>query len=167
NEALDDALVFIPWSAGVMTGWEHDLYEQNLPPDQFNRRWWEYVAKYQGIEPPSPRGEEFADAVTKTHINDDPAQYYDYAMAYLIKYQLHMYIAKNILKQDPHNCNYYGNKEVGRFLSDILKLGRTKDWRQVIKEATGEEISARAMLEYFAPVMTFLRGENKGRQVGW
>ncbi|HVF92077.1 MAG TPA: M2 family metallopeptidase [Blastocatellia bacterium] len=167
NEALDNALVFIPWSAGVMTGWEHDLYEQNLPPDQFNRRWWEYVAKYQGIEPPSPRGEEFADAATKTHINDDPAQYYDYAMAYLIKYQLHMYIAKNILKQDPHNCNYYGNKEVGRFLSNILKLGRTKDWRQVIKEATGEEISARAMLEYFAPVTAFLKEENKGRQVGW
>jgi peptidyl-dipeptidase A len=167
NEALDDALVFIPWSAGVMTAWEHDLYEQNLPPDQFNKRWWEYVAKYQGIEPPSARGEEFADAATKTHINDDPAQYYDYAMAYLIKYQLHMHIAKNILKQDPHNCNYYGNKEVGQFLWNILKLGRTKDWRQVIKEATGEEISARAMLEYFAPVMKFLQEENKGRQVGW
>ena len=167
NEALDDALVFIPWSAGVMTGWEHDLYEQNLPADQFNRRWWEYVAKYQGIEPPSPRGEEFADAITKTHINDDPAQYYDYAMAYLIKYQLHMHIAKNILKQDPHDCNYYGNREVGKFLWDILKLGRTKDWRQVIKDATGEEISARAMLEYFAPVMKFLQEENKGRQVGW
>jgi len=167
NEALDDALVFIPWSAGVMTAWEHDLYEQNLSGDQFNKRWWDYVAKYQGIEPPSPRGEEFADAATKTHINDDPAQYYDYAMAYLIKYQLHMHIAKNILKQDPHNCNYYGNKEVGQFLWNILKLGRTKDWRQVIKEATGEEISARAMLEYFAPVMKFLQEENKGRQVGW
>lgn len=167
NEALDDALVFIPWSAGVMTGWEHDLYEQNLPADQFNKRWWEYVARYQGIKPPSPRGEEFADALTKTHINDDPGQYYDYAMAYLIKYQLHMHIAKNILKQDPHDCNYYGNKEVGQFLWNILKLGRTKDWRQVIKEATGEEISARAMLEYFAPVMKFLQEENKGRQVGW
>lgn len=167
NEALDNAIVFLPFSAGVMTGWEHDFYEQNLPADQLNRRWWEYVTKYQGVEPPAERGEEFADAATKTHIIDDPGQYYDYALAYLIKYQLHMHIAKNILKQDPHNCNYYGNKEVGQFLWNILKLGQTKDWRQVIKEATGEEISARAMLEYFAPLNDYLQEQNKGRQVGW
>lgn len=167
NQALDNAVVFIPWSAGVMTTWEHDLYEQNLPADQFNKRWWEYAARYQGIAPPEPRGEQFCDAATKTHINDDPAQYYDYAMAYIIKYQLHMYIAKNILKQDPHNCNYFGNKEVGKYLLNILKLGKTKDWREVIKEATGEEVSARAMLEYFEPVMKYLQDQNKARQVGW
>jgi peptidyl-dipeptidase A len=166
-EALDNAVIFVPFSAGVMTGWEHDLYEGNLPADQFNKRWWEYAARYQGIEPPAPRGEEFADAATKTHINDDPAQYYDYALAYMIKYQLHMHIAKNILKQDPHNCNYYGNKEVGQFLWNILKLGKTRDWRQVIKEATGEEIGARAMLEYFAPLTKFLAEQNKGREIGW
>lgn len=167
NEALDNAIVFVPFSAGVMTGWEHDFYEQNLPADQLNRRWWEYVTKYQGVEPPSERGEEFTDAATKTHIIDDPGQYYDYALAYLIKYQLHMHIAKNILKQDPHNCNYYGNKEVGQFLWNILKLGQTKDWRQVIKDATGEDISARALLEYFAPLNDYLQEQNKGRQVGW
>ena len=96
NEALDQAVVFIPFSAGTMTFWEHDLYEKNLAPEQFNQRWWEYAARFQGIEPPSPRGEEYCDACTKTHINDDPAQYYDYAIAYVIKYQLHNYIAKNI-----------------------------------------------------------------------
>lgn len=167
---LDEAateIVFLPWSAGVMTSWEHDLYEDNLPADQYNKRWWEYVAKYQGVAPPSPRGEEFCDACTKTHINDDPAQYYDYAMASLIKYQLHMYIAKNILHQDPHNCNYYGNKEVGKFLTDILKLGATEDWRKVIKEKTGEEISPRAMLEYFQPVQEYLKKVNAGRDTSW
>lgn len=166
SEAMDN-VVFIPWSAGVMTMWEHDLYEKRLPPSEFNKRWWEYVAKYQGIVPPEVRGEEFCDAATKTHINDDPAQYYDYALAFIIKYQLHMHIAKNILKQDPHNCNYYGNKEVGRFLWNILKLGKTRDWREVMKEATGEEISAKAMLEYFEPVMKYLQKENVGRQAGW
>ena len=143
NEALDHAVVFLPFSAGTMTFWEHDLYEKNLPPDQFNRRWWEYAARFQGIEPPAARGEEYCDACTKTHINDDPAQYYDYAMAFAIKYQLHSYIAKNILKQDPRNCNYFGNKQVGKFLWDLLSLGATRDWRRVIKEKTGEELSTR------------------------
>ncbi len=166
NEALDD-VIFIPWSAGVMTGWEHDFYEDNLSPDEYNKRWWEYVAKYQGIVPPEPRSEEFCDPATKTHINDDPAGYYDYAMASLIKYQLHDYIARKILKQDPNNCNYYGNKEVGKWLTDILKLGQTQDWRKVIKEKTGEELSSRAMLEYYRPLMKYLETQNKGRQVSW
>jgi peptidyl-dipeptidase A len=165
-EALE-TIVFIPWSAGTMSHWERDLYENDLPADQFNRRWWEYVGTFQGVEPPSPRGEEYCDAATKTHINDDPAQYYDYALAFLIKYQLHNYIAKNILHQDPHNCNYFGNKEVGAWLWDLLKLGGTKDWRKVIKEKTGEEISSKAMLEYFKPVMEYLQKQNAGRETGW
>ena len=167
NEALSEAIVFMPWSAGVMTAWEHDFYEQDLPADQLNRRWWEYVARYQGIAPPSPRGEEFCDAATKTHIIDDPAGYYDYALAFALKYQLHLHIAKKILKQDPHACNYYGNKEVGRFLQNILKLGATRDWRNILEENIGEEISARGMLEYYAPLMKYLQEQNKGREVGW
>jgi peptidyl-dipeptidase A len=150
-----------------MSFWERDLYEENLSPDEFNKRWWVYAAKYQGIEPPEPRGEEFCDACTKTHISDDPAQYYDYAMAFVIKYQLHTYIAKNILKQDPRNCNYYGNKEVGDFLWEILRLGATRDWREVIREKTGEEVSTRAMLEYFAPLLEYLKKENEGRDLSW
>lgn len=167
NEALDNAVVFVPWSAGVMTMWEHDLYEKNLSPTEFNKRWWSYVAKYQGIDAPESRGEQFCDAATKTHINDDPAQYYDYALAYIIKYQLHMHIAKNILKQDPHSCSYYGNKEVGDFLWNILKVGKTRDWRQLLREKIGQEISAKPMLEYFQPLTAFLQKENSGRQVGW
>ena len=166
NQALDE-VVFIPWSAGVMSGWEHDFYEERLSPAEYNKRWWSYVAKYQGVEPPDSRGEEYCDAATKTHINDDPAQYYDYALAFVIKYQLHDYIAKNILKQDPRNCNYYGNKEVGKFLWDLLKMGATRDWREVIKEKTGEEISTRAMLDYYRPVLAYLQKANKGRTVSW
>jgi peptidyl-dipeptidase A len=163
SEALDSAVVFLPWSAGVMTHFEHDLYERKLPAEQFNRRWWELVARYQGLEPPAPRGEEFCDACTKTHIIDDPAQYYDYALAYLIKYQLHDHIARKILKQDPHQCNYYGNKEVGKWLWDLLSLGATRDWRQVMKEKTGEEISSRALLEYFRPLEDYLAKQNAGQ----
>ena len=72
---LDDALArsvpFIYFSCGVMPHWEADIYAHNLPPDQWNARWWKYVSDFQGIESPSPRGEEFCDAATKTHINDN------------------------------------------------------------------------------------------------
>jgi peptidyl-dipeptidase A len=168
NEALTETVTFLPWAAGTMSHWEHDLYEENLSPEQWNKRWWEYVAKYQGVEPPAQRaGEELCDPATKTHVNDDPAQYYDYALATVLKYQLHNQIAKQILKQPATSCSYYGSKETGTFLRSILEKGATQDWRKVLVEATGEPLSTRAMMEYFQPLYEWLQKENKGRQKGW
>jgi peptidyl-dipeptidase A len=168
---LDDALArsvpFIYFSCGTMPHWEADIYAHNLPPDQWNARWWKYVSDFQGIEPPSPRGEEFCDAATKTHINDNPAYYYNYAFATVFKFQLHDYIARKILHQPPQSCNYADNKEVGTWLNNILKKGGTEDWRKVLKEATGEDISTRAMMDYFKPLMSWLEEQNKGQQIGW
>ncbi len=168
---LDDALArsipFIFFSAGVMPHWEADIYAHNLPAAQWNARWWKYVSDMQGVEPPSPRGEEFCDAATKTHINDTPAYYYNYAFATVFKFQLHDYIARHILHQAPQSCNYADNKEVGAFLDNILKKGATEDWRKVLKEATGEDISTRAMADYFKPLQAWLEEQNKGRQIGW
>ncbi len=157
-------IVLMPFGAGVMTEFEHDLYAKNLPENQFNARWWELAKKYQGIVPPTERGEEYCDAASKTHINNDAAQYYDYALSYVILFQFHNHIAKNILNQDPHATNYYGSKEVGTWLNNILKVGATRDWREIMREATGEEISAGAMLEYFNPLMEYLQNENKNRE---
>jgi peptidyl-dipeptidase A len=154
DEALGESVTFIPWSAGVMSRFEYELYEKDLPPDQWQSKWWELVAKYQGVAPPDVArltDPALCDACTKTHINDDPAQYYDYALAQVIKYQLHEYIATKLLHQDVHDCDYFGHKEVGDFLKGILKLGATRDWREVLREATGEPLSTRAMKAYFEP----------------
>ncbi|MGY2132562.1 M2 family metallopeptidase [Hymenobacter sp. HD11105] len=163
KEALN-YVTFLPFASGVMSEWENSFYAENLPPDQLNAKWWELVKKYQGITPPTTRGENFLDPATKTHINDDPAQYYDYALSYVILFQLHDHIAKKILNQDPHATNYYGSKEVGTFLRDIMAPGASKDWRTVLKEKTGEDLSARAMVDYFQPLMAYLKEQNKGRK---
>jgi len=167
DDALARSLPFIYFSCGTMPHWEADIYARNLAPDKWNARWWKYVSDFQGIEPQEPRGEQFCDAATKTHINDTPAYYYNYAFATVFKFQLHDYIARNILHQPPQSCNYADNKEVGTWLNNILKKGGTEDWRKVLKDATGEDISTRAMLEYFKPLMAWLEEQNKGRQIGW
>ncbi len=110
------------------------------------------------------RGEEYCDAATKTHINDDAAQYYDYALSFVLLFQLHDHISKNILHQDPHATNYYGNKEVGKFIGDIMYPGASRDWRTALKEQTGSDLSAKAMLDYFEPLMDYLKKENAGRK---
>ena len=76
DTALDGAsVVFLPWSAGVMTRFEHDFYAGKISDDALNAAWWALVGQYQGIAPPGERPETLCDAATKTHINDDAAQY--------------------------------------------------------------------------------------------
>jgi peptidyl-dipeptidase A len=42
-----------------------------------------------------------------------------------------------------------------------FEKGGTEDWRKVLKEATGKDISTRARLEYFKPLMSWLEGQTK------
>ncbi|MFI5173097.1 MAG: M2 family metallopeptidase, partial [Chitinophagales bacterium] len=142
---------------------EYALYAQNLPKDQYNAKWWELVKKYQGIVPPTMRGEEYCDAATKTHINDDPAQYYDYSISNVLLFQFHDYISKNILKQDPHATNYWGSTATGDFLKKVMTPGATVDWREHLKNSIGSEMSAKPMLDYFMPLMDYLKRANAGR----
>jgi peptidyl-dipeptidase A len=163
KEALSN-IVFLPFAAGVMSEFENSLYAENLSKDEYNKKWWELSKKYQGMVPPSERGEEYCDAASKTHINNDAAQYYDYAISYILLFQFHDHISKNILKQDTHATNYFGSKEVGEFLNGVLKQGANCDWNELLKESVGSEMSAKPMLDYFAPLMEYLKDQNKGKE---
>ncbi len=162
-EALN-YVAFIPWSAGVMTRFEHELYAEELPADGWNARWWELVRDYQGVVPPEPRGEEYCDALSKTHITDDAAQYYDYALSYALLFQLHDHVARNILEQDPYDTDYWGSRAVGDFLRSVMEPGASRDWREVLEESTGRELDAQPIIEYFQPLYDWLLEQNAGRQ---
>ena len=162
KEALN-SVVFIFFSAGTMSHFEKALYTDSIPANRFNAEWWSLAKKYQGIVPPTERGEQWCDAATKTHINDDPAQYYDYALSYALLYQLHNHIAKNILHQDPRATNYWGRKDIGDFVRKILVQGASRDWRTVLKQSTGDDLNAKAMLDYFSPLVAWLKDQNRGR----
>ncbi len=43
-------------------------------------------------------------------------------------------------------------------------MGGSADWRKVLNEKTSEELSARAKLAYFEPLMSYLQKQTKGRQ---
>jgi peptidyl-dipeptidase A len=165
NQALLGPVTFLPFACGTMTHWEHDFYEEPLAVDEMNARWWQYVGEFQGVEPPSPRGEAWCDPATKTHISDDPAQYYDYALSSVILHQLHDYICREILHEAPQTATYFGKPEVGAYLLEILKPGATKDWRALMVEATGASLSSRAMLEYYQPLRDWLENQNALRDV--
>ena len=58
-----------------------------------------------------------------------------------------------------HRCSFYGNKEVGQRLNAMLAMGASKPWPDALEAFTGSrEMSAKPMLEYFAPLQAWLRG---------
>lgn len=162
QEALNH-VVFIPWSAGVMTRFERALYVDSLPGEALNATWWDLVRRYQGIVPPARRGEEYADALSKTHITDDAAQYYDYALAEALLFQMHQHIATEILGQSPYDTDYFGSRGVGRFLRNLMAPGSSRPWQEVLQETTGRVLDAQAMVEYFQPLYDWLVQQNQGR----
>lgn len=161
-DALESTVVYMPFAAGVMPSFEHALYEEELPPDQWQARWWDLVESHQGVTAPSDRRSDpgLCDACTKSHIIDDPASYYDYAIAQVLKFQLHEHICADLLGQSPRSCDYSGHPEVGAFLTSIMERGATQDWREVLRDATGEDLSTRAMVDYYAPLLRWLTREN-------
>lgn len=165
KEALNFA-VLIPWGAGVMAEFEYELYANDLSEDEFNAMWWELKEKYQGIEAPTDRldADGYCDAASKTHINNDPAQYYDYAISNILLFQFHDHIAKNILGQDPHATNYWGNTEVGDFMKSLQHPGATVDWDEHLVNHLGTGMSAKPMLDYFTPLLEWLKVQNEGRE---
>lgn len=58
-----------------------------------------------------------------------------------------------------------------QLLSDTLKVGKARHWKDVIKMLSrgySTKITSDAMLEYFQPLMLWLKAQNKDeRIVGW
>ena len=79
-------------------------------------------------------------------------------------FQFHHHIAADILKQDPRFTNYYGNKEIGKFIGSMMNVGGVGDWRVLLRQQTGQDLTAAPMLDYFSPLMTYLKKVNEGRK---
>lgn len=50
----------------------------------------------------------------------------------------------------------------------MLEKGGSQPWQATLKELTGtEKMDAGAVLEYFAPLQTWLTEQNQGKTCGW
>ena len=50
----------------------------------------------------------------------------------------------------------------------VLRLGLSRPWREAMQLMTGQhEFDAEALLEYFEPLISWLRRQNSGQHVGW
>lgn len=135
-----EQLVFSRWSQ-VMYRFEKSMYEN--PSQDLNALWWRLVEKYQLVK--KPAGRTSPDWATKIHVALYPAYYHNYLMGALLASQLNNYVSKNTIKSsDSKNQSYVGSKDVGQYFKEkVFFPGRKKHWDTMIKDATGEKLTAK------------------------
>ncbi len=146
--------------------WRWDVYSGKTQPADYDSTWWQSREQYMGMRRPGTAlrfgsGDGF-DAGAKYHVPAD-VPYARYFLADLLQFQFHRALCREAGFTGPlHQCSIYGNEKAGRKLQAMLELGTSKPWPEALKAISGEDrIDGNALLEYFAPLKTWLDEQNR------
>jgi peptidyl-dipeptidase A len=167
---LRDALnkvAFLPFGL-LVDQWRWQVFSGEIAPEEYNAGWWALREKYQGVAAPVARSEEDFDPGAKYHIPGN-TPYTRYFLAHILQFQFHRALCDAAGYEGPLNrCTIYGSKEAGELLEEMLALGQSEPWPVALEALTGSpRMDATAILDYFAPLKTWLDERNAGRECGW
>lgn len=162
-----DKIAFLPFGK-LVDQWRWDVFSGKTSPENYNAAWWEQRTRYQGIQPPVERTEADFDPGAKYHIPGN-TPYTRYFLSFVLQFQFHKSLCDTIGHQGPlHECSIYDNKVAGEKFMNMLALGQSRPWQDALEQLTGSrEMDASAIIEYFAPLMAYLKQQNIGRSCGW
>jgi peptidyl-dipeptidase A len=160
-------VAFLPFGL-MIDRWRWGVFDGSIKPEQYNSAWWDLKAKYQGVAPATPRGEEFFDPGAKYHVPGN-TPYTRYFLADILQFQFYRSLCQaSGYKGELSQCSFANNPEAGKRYWAMLQKGASQPWQKTLKELTGgEQMDASAVLEYFAPLKTWLEEQNKGKTCGW
>jgi peptidyl-dipeptidase A len=158
---------FLPFGL-MIDRWRWGVFDGSIKPDHYNQAWWELKAKYQGVAPVTPRGEEFFDPGAKYHVPGN-TPYTRYFLSHILQFQFYKALCDASGYKGPlYECSFYGSKEAGQKYWAMLGKGASQPWQKTMKELTGgEKMDGSAVLEYFAPLQEWLKQQNEGQSCGW
>lgn len=162
-----DKVAFLPFGL-LVDKWRWGVFSGEITPDNYTKAWHDLKLDYQGIAPPADRSEAAFDPGAKYHIPGN-TPYSRYFLARILQFQFYKSACDDAGWKGPlHRCSFYGNKEVGAKLNAMLEMGASKPWPDALEAFTGtREMDGSAMISYFAPLMDWLKEENKGKSCGW
>lgn len=162
-----DKVAFMPFSY-LVDKWRYGVFDGSITPANYNQAWVDLKRQYQGIAPPVARSEADFDPGAKFHIPGNTT-YERYFFARVLQFQFYKAACDMAGWKGPlHRCSFYGNKQVGQRLNQMLAMGASRPWPDALQAFTGtREISGKPMLEYFAPLQAWLEQQNRGKQCGW
>ena len=166
QQALDK-IAFLPFGK-LIDEWRWNVFSGKTSPADYNQAWWELRTRYQGIAPAEARSEEYFDPGAKYHVPGN-VSYTRYFLAHILQFQFQRSLCEASGHTGPlHECSIFGSKVAGDRLQAMLEAGASKPWQDTLEKLTGtREMDATAIIDYFAPLMSWLEERNRGRDCGW
>ena len=166
QQALDK-IAFLPFGK-LIDEWRWGVFSGEISPDEYNAAWWELRERYQGVAAPIERSEADFDPGAKYHVPGN-VSYTRYFLARILQFQFQRALCDAAGHEgELHACSIYGSKEAGDRLTAMLEAGSSQPWPDTLEKLTGtREMDASAIIDYFQPLMGYLKEQNAGRSCGW
>ena len=140
-------------------GYAMDKYRFALFRDEINREyelnsmWWALRIEHGGVMAAVHRSDaKNFDPGAKYHI---PANtpYFRYFIAHILQFQFYRAMCRLKGHTGPlHLCDIYGREDVGERFKEMLEMGNSKPWPEILESLTHErELKSDAMLDFFQP----------------
>lgn len=160
-------IAFLPFGL-LIDQWRWKVFSGEVTAANYNTAWWDLRLKYQGIAPPSARGEDLFDPGAKYHV---PANtpYTRYFLAQILQFQFHRALAVTAGCTTPlHRCSIYQSQAAGARLKAMLEMGLSRPWPDALEALTGSRaMDASAIVDYFAPLRVWMEEQVRGEREGW
>ncbi len=162
-----DKIAFLPFGK-LIDQWRWQVFAGEVTPENYNKAWWDLREQYQGIAPAIERTEADFDPGAKYHIPGN-TPYTRYFLSFVIQFQFYKSMCEASGHTGPlHECSFFGSKEAGEKLGNMLALGASKPWKDAMEQLTGtREMDAAALVEYFNPLLSWLEEKNQNQSCGW
>ncbi len=162
-----EKVAFLPFGL-IIDQWRWKVFSGEIKPEDYNKGWWQLREKYQGVRAPVARSEKDFDPGAKYHVPGN-TPYMRYFLADILQFQLHRGLCQAAGYKGPlHRCSIYDNKVAGARLAKMLEMGQSRPWPEALQVVTGQDqMDATAIIDYFAPLKTWLDQQNQGQKCGW
>ena len=160
-------VAFLPFSVTI-DQWRWKVFSGDVQPARYNKAWWDLRHNYQGVAAPVQRSEADFDPGAKYHVPGN-TPYTRYFLAHILQFQFHRALCREAGFTGPlYRCSIYGSKAAGAKLAKMLELGSSRPWPEALATLSGESaMDATAILDYFAPLKTWLDEQNRNAKPGW
>nr|UJP38391.1 angiotensin-converting enzyme 2 [Taphozous melanopogon] len=152
----------------MLEKWRWLVFKGEIPKEQWMKKWWEMKRKLVGVVEPLPHDETYCDPASLFHVANDYS-FIRYFTRTILEFQFQEALCQTAQHKGPlHECDISNSTEAGSKLLQMLKLGKSEPWTSALEEIVGiKNMDVRPLLNYFEPLFTWLKDQNKNSFVGW
>nr|QHX39726.1 angiotensin I converting enzyme 2 [Oryctolagus cuniculus] len=152
----------------MLEKWRWMVFKGEIPKEQWMQKWWEMKREIVGVVEPMPHDETYCDPAALFHVANDYS-FIRYYTRTIYQFQFQEALCQAAQHEGPlHKCDISNSTEAGQKLLNMLRLGRSEPWTLALENVVGaKNMDVRPLLNYFEPLFTWLKEQNRNSFVGW